>query len=279
MIRLGVKRRIQTLVDQHPWVKRTRFYYKVQHFRQMRPCTLNPALTSRRDLLDAIVRDGVCLVPGAVSAEICQKIIAELEAPLQELAAGTYQGKATRHAVLDAYRLGDVDQLSPTARDEFFNLPLVNDMAKAYVSPQAWSYRRECDYKSVDIHGDKQLQSELPHFDDWRHRFKAFLYLTDVTEENAPFVFYTGTHAEAPWKERYLQEFERDGEQGRYGYFFPQEMHRLMKEHGFQERVFTAPAGSLIFVDTRGVHRGTTLRAGRRILLNATFGISLDGII
>ena len=62
-------------------------------------------------------------------------------------------------------------------------------------------------------------------------------------------------------------------EQGRFGHFFPQEMERLQRDHGFRERVCTGPAGTLIFADFRGVHRATPVRTGRRVILNNCFGL------
>ena len=271
-----LKKQIKAFIAKYPVLKRNRLYYEVQRFRQLRPCKVDPSLTDRKDILAALVRDGLFVMPDLLTREVCGKILAEIEEPLAQLAAGTYKGPATRHKVLDAYRLHDVDLMSPTARTAFFELPLINDMARAYVAKSAISYRRECDYKAEGIHGNQNLQSELPHFDDWRHRFKAFLYLTDVTESNAPFVFYPRTHEAGAWKRRFNAEFERDGEHGRYGYFFPQEMTLLKEKYGFQEQVITGKAGTLILVDTRGIHRGTTLREGRRVMLNSTFGIAFD---
>lgn len=270
---LELKKRIQGLISQYPILKRNPLYYEVQRFRQTRPCKVDPSLTDRQDILSTLVKDGVCVVPDAVSREHCQQMIAELEEHLASLAAGTYAGAQTRHKFLDAYRLHDVDKLSPTARDRFYQLPLINDMARAYVSKQVIGYRKEADFKAASIHGNQFLQSELPHFDDWRHRFKAFLYLTDVGEKNAPFTYYTGTHTYSRWNRRYYLEYEMDGPDGRYGHFFPQEMRLLTQRYGFEEKICTGSAGTLIFTDTRGIHRGTTLLEGRRIMLNCTFGI------
>ena len=42
---------------------------------------------------------------------------------------------------------------------------------------------------------------------------------------------------------------------------------------------FAWEAGTLIFADFRGIHQGTPLKAGKRVLLNNTFGIELNGIL
>ena len=75
------------------------------------------------------------------------------------------------------------------------------------------------------------------------------------------------------WKYKYHLEFEKDGQNGRYGHFFLQEMRGLQKKYGFEELNCTAKAGTLILADFRGIHKGTTLVSGQRILLNNTFGL------
>lgn len=272
-----VKRAVQGTLKTHPWMRRNRIYYEIQRRRQYRPCRVDPSLAERPDIVEALVRDGCYVLPDFLSRETCEAIIRELDPPLREMLEGSYSGKFQIHPFLEAYRLGEVDRLSPSAAKAFFGSSFIESIAHAYVGPTAISYRREADFKLAEVHTGSFLQSELPHFDDWRHRFKAFLYLTDVGAENAPFVFYSGTHTYADWNRRYYREYEIDGESGRYGHFFPQEMRRLMAAHGFREIEFTAAAGTLIFADTRGIHRGTTLRRGRRILLNSTYGITLDG--
>ena len=66
---------------------------------------------------------------------------------------------------------------------------------------------------------------------------------------------------------------------GRYGLFFPLEWNTIAAKKGFRKVVCTGKAGTLIFGDFRGVHHGQPHEKGRRVLLNNTFGISLDGLL
>jgi hypothetical protein len=268
---------VKRTLEENPWLRRNRFYYELQRYRQFRPCRVDRSLAERPEVVDELVRDGYCIIPHFANRETCEAILRELETPLAELLAGTYKGRHQVHSFPEAYRMLGVDEVSPTAAREFFANPFLESIARAYVGPTAVSYRREGDFKVNEVHGGKFLQSELPHFDDWRHRFKAFLYLTDVGTENAPFVYYPRTHTYAEWKRPYCVDYEVEGLDGRYGHFFPQEMRRLTEEHGFRPVECTGPAGTLILADFRGIHRGTTIRGGRRILLNNTWGIVLDG--
>jgi hypothetical protein len=115
--------------------------------------------------------------------------------------------------------------------------------------------------------------ADLFHFDNWRPICKAFLYLTDVGEENAPFVYLKGSHQRGRWRHKFEREYDADGPTGRFGHFFPQEMRQLRASHAWAEEVCTAPAGTLILADFRGLHRGTPMVSGRRVLLNNTFDL------
>lgn len=216
------------------------------------------------------------IIENFISPEICGQILAEYEPIAQEVLEGKRSENISKVQLHQgAFRIERAEQFSPTAVAHFFQNELIIQTAKAFVSKAAVSYRQEADYK---VKAGEFLQANLPHIDDWRHRFKAFLYLTDVTEDNAPFVYYKGSHKQDRWKRKYHLEFERDGITGRYGHFFLQEMRGLQEKYGFEELVCTGKAGTLIFADFRGIHKGTTLKSGKRILLNNTFGITLDGV-
>lgn len=274
-VEICMKKSVKNLIEKYPILKKNRFYYHLQRYRQYRPCKVNYSLTTRPDILDTLVKDGIIVIKDYVSKDVCNVMIEELQETADQVLEGTYQGNFNMvHLKEKAFRLFVVDEISKTAKTEFFDDKLINEIAGAYVSEQAFSYRREADYKLEPGHF---LASDLPHFDDWRHRFKAFLYLTDVGEENAPFVYYKGSHEQHPWKHKYHLEFEIDGEYGRYGHFFWQEWIDIEKKRNYEELVCMGKAGTLILADFRGVHKGTPLQSGKRILLNNTFGIALDG--
>ena len=250
-------------------LKRYRIYYHLQRFRQERHCKVDYSLTDRPDILDGLVKDGIVVIDNYLSRELCETIIEEL----QKTADDVLRGKAKETDDLfylrqKAFRIAFADEISQTAKQKFFDDSMIINLARAYISEQAFSYRREADYK---IESGHFLASDLPHFDDWRHKFKAFLYLTDVGEENAPFAYYKGSHRQLRWRYRYNLEYEMDGETGRFGHFFPQEITVIAKEKNFEELICTGKTGTLILADFRGIHRGTSLMRGKRIMLNNTF--------
>ncbi len=107
----------------------------------------------------------------------------------------------------------------------------------------------------------KTDSSNIPHWDDWRVRFKAFIYLTDVNEENAPTIYFKGSVHDVPWRleKDYGSVFLPTASAG--GSWWP------VEALGLEKIKFTGKAGTLILFDARGLHAGTQLMQGNRIML------------
>lgn len=249
-------------------IKKTRLYYEIQRFRQIK--SLRPNLRNPKygEILSKLDHDGIHIIPDFMPKEQCDALIVDLDEAFNAVKNGSYTGP---HQYDDSklIRLGDVSEHVPSTRI-FFDNPMFDEIAKAYIDPRAYSYRREAELRD---NLKTFQQADIPHFDDWRMRFKFFLYLTDVGPENAPFTYYTNTHKDEAWKHKKNFEYERDGEFGAYGHFHPQEMIALKAKRHVEEIVCTGKAGTLIIADFRGLHRGSMLKSGRRILLNSTYGI------
>jgi len=101
------------------------------------------------------------------------------------------------------------------------------------------------------------------HFDCDRIRWlKVFLYVTDVNAENGPHEFVAGTHRKLP----------KMGTSSR----LPSS---LVQERFTEDRLksFRGERGTLIFEDTRGLHRGRPVVAGHRLILQLEFAVDLFG--
>jgi ectoine hydroxylase-related dioxygenase (phytanoyl-CoA dioxygenase family) len=105
---------------------------------------------------------------------------------------------------------------------------------------------------------DQRIASQRWHRDpEEEHVVKVFLYLSDVDEEAGPFEYIQGSTTG-----------------GRYGDFFPwSEGDRHPPENELDRAVapgdrltLTGPAGTMLFCDTGGFHRGGFARAKPRIL-------------
>ncbi|WP_270934506.1 phytanoyl-CoA dioxygenase family protein [Falsiroseomonas oryzae] len=101
------------------------------------------------------------------------------------------------------------------------------------------------------------------HFDlsDWGE-LKLFFYVTDVGPENGPHRFVRGSH-------------RRRGVLAQLSPFVTRSEAWLRHAYGAEAiQDVTGPAGSGIAEDPFGFHTGSTLRAGRRLMLELSFGVT-----
>lgn len=106
------------------------------------------------------------------------------------------------------------------------------------------------------------------HFDMDRIKWlKFFIYLSDVSEKQGPHVFVEGTHKTYGIPKEILNK----------GYA------RIQDEEVFQHfskakiKEFVCRRGTIFVEDTRGLHKGTVLSEGRRMLLQVQYNINMFG--
>lgn len=119
--------------------------------------------------------------------------------------------------------------------------------------------------------------ADIPHFDDWKKRFKIFLYLNNVTDANCPFVVYENSYKRNLARKAKEIEYVIGGREGSFGHLCSNEEKKLLSDASVKRVTLTASSGSVIFVDTRFVHCGTPSKAGKeRLLLASYFDIRND---
>jgi hypothetical protein len=232
---------------------------------------VDSSLTQDTPWLEALLRDGVLVLPGFFGQDLMARIAEDLSADIRKVEDGTYQGPSPFHRFPDfgMFRLLKVDEISEAAR-EVFDDGRIRDIARAYVGPNVTSYQRMIESRATP---GRMSMTDIFHIDDWRCRFKAFVYVKDVSELQAPFVYLKGSHKPLPWRDDKEYEYFSKGQQGPYGYLLPQEVEQLIKKYAFERVEATGPAGTLILTDTRGLHSGTPLASGKRLLLGNVFDI------
>jgi ectoine hydroxylase-related dioxygenase (phytanoyl-CoA dioxygenase family) len=106
------------------------------------------------------------------------------------------------------------------------------------------------------------------HFDLDRIKWlKIFVYLTDVGPENGPHSFVRGSHRTGGIPSAFLRRgYVRLADSEVYGTYPAADVLEL-----------TAPRGSIIVEDTRGLHKGATVCGAARLVLQLQFSNSLFG--
>jgi hypothetical protein len=106
------------------------------------------------------------------------------------------------------------------------------------------------------------------HFDMDRIKWlKFFVYLTDVGPENGPHSFVVGSHRRGGISDSLLQKG--------YSRLTDEEVGSSYPADKFIE--FTAPRGTVIAEDTRGLHKGKHVINGDRLIFQMQFSNSLFG--
>lgn len=123
-----------------------------------------------------------------------------------------------------------------------------------------WSFPFNNDNSSLA----RNKAAQMYHFDMDRIKFiKFFIYLTDVDMLNGPHCYVENSH-----KDLYF-DFQRDGR------FSDQE---VIANYGNEKmKSIVGEKGSLIAVDTRGLHKGLELKEGKRLLFQIQYTNSLYG--
>jgi hypothetical protein len=106
--------------------------------------------------------------------------------------------------------------------------------------------------------------AQLFHADIDRLSFlKIFIYLTDVGPDNGPHVYVRGSHRNRPDPFYQVRRFSDEEVASHYP---PEDVIEI-----------TGPAGTIIAVDTSGLHKGKPLVRGARLILQLEFATSLFG--
>jgi len=122
-------------------------------------------------------------------------------------------------------------------------------------------------WNTASARPDKQA-AQFWHFDMDRIKWlKFFIYLTDVGPENGPHSFVEGSHRTGGISRSLLHKG--------YSRLTDEEVNSNYPAERFVE--FTAPRGTILAEDTRGLHKGKHVTSGDRLMLQLQFSNSLFG--
>lgn len=108
-----------------------------------------------------------------------------------------------------------------------------------------------------------EVSAQAYHFDMDRLKWlNFFVYLNDVDSENGPHCYVRGSHKRLPRKFLKRGRFTDDDVKAHYG-------DRMLELKGTR--------GTIIAVDTRGLHKGKLLERGERLIFQLIFSNSLFG--
>ncbi|MBM6551058.1 phytanoyl-CoA dioxygenase family protein [Marinomonas ostreistagni] len=100
-----------------------------------------------------------------------------------------------------------------------------------------------------------------------QHQTKAICYLSDVDESNGPFQYIPKSHKKINIINMCFKKVFRPGQYR----FSESDIKKYCDETGQEAVNMTGEAGKLMFVDTKGIHRGKPIETGSRYVLFCYF--------
>jgi hypothetical protein len=214
-----------------------------------------------------IKRDGFYVFKHTAPTEVVQALRSFAEsAPSVARGAGTAPGPYPRsNPAVGRYDIDEEPALASAEVQEFATDPLMGLIAQKYLGQPVlmdevafwWTTNKRAE--------DANVNAQLFHQDRDRLSFlKFFIYLTDVQPDTGPHVYLKGSHLGVP------RSLRGDG----------RKTDEAVRAAGLWNNVteICGPAGTLMAVDTIGLHKGKTPINGDRLALENEFATSLFGM-
>jgi ectoine hydroxylase-related dioxygenase (phytanoyl-CoA dioxygenase family) len=234
-----------------------------------------PAGEAARVLAD-LQRDGVaissvsallgsddCLAEMRRAAAVLEREKADELAVAREAAAARGEVGQKTYLVELLGRIPTADPCSPWAR--FALAPEVRSVANGYFG----MVTQVRDYNVWrNVRSDSPLRESQLWHRDWRedhYVLKAFVHLEDVDEGRGPFTYVPGTHVRGTKRIEPATAVEGSNRRAT-----DEQMDAVAPRAEWVTA--TGPAGTLLFADTTGWHKGGSARTGDRLLYTCLFG-------
>lgn len=221
-------------------------------------------LAQERDDLNslfAIVRkEGVVAVPGYWPSDRCAEARIEIDRMINDFPASvqSHSGGADQ-------RMFGVESAS-TLLAQFHTDPFLRKFGEVICGLELYNFAT-LGARITATPGNRG-SGDGWHRDAHGFQFKSILYLSDTTRENGPFEYLAESHK--GWRaglDAILGDFP-DYPSTR---FTNEQIEILSPSTGGRRKSFPAEAGTLLLVNTSGIHRGQPLVSGRRYALTNYF--------
>lgn len=230
----------------------------------------------RAVLVEQLRRDGVVVFPSVLPSDVCDRLIQfAREVPGNIRPMDWQSADVRRLALYNAERPEAVRY--DYVQSDLLDLPDVQDLlADPSVLALVQDYLGCAPLADVlgmwwhtafQDHPDS-MAAQYFHFDMDRFKWlKVFIYLTDVGPANGPHAFVRGSHRTGAIPADILQR----------GYVRITDEEVAANYPAEDIMTFTAPRGSIIVEDTRGLHKGVHVEEGARLILQLQFSNTLFG--
>lgn len=144
-------------------------------------------------------------------------------------------------------------QILTIAQNYLGALPIIDIVTAWWSSPSKLADKNAAQYWHFDMDRPKWL--------------KVFIFLTDCNKENGPHNFIEGSHKNGGIPDILRSKGYQRLSDNEISSFYPKK----------KIKTFIATKGSVLFEDTRGLHKGIKLETGNRLILQFQYSVALFG--
>jgi hypothetical protein len=221
--------------------------------RPVPPSTNGRAPWSREATLGELRRTGYVVMPNFVGRARCADLIRRIDAGLSE-----YSRFVQIDDTAADHRLFGLDAVDEEIRNVAFD-PFAVDVLTRYERASRYEGFALC--ARLEARPGNRGSGQGWHRDSAAYKqTKLMVYLTDVSADNGPFQYIAGSH-HALDVVRCAVSYGFDVNQHRLG---DDAVARVIAAQPGRLRTLTATAGTAILFDSRGMHRGMPIVAGKR---------------
>ncbi|MEM6264186.1 MAG: phytanoyl-CoA dioxygenase family protein [Bacteroidota bacterium] len=220
----------------------------------------SPKEETIRGYIQEVKEKGYVVIENYYSREQCERVTAEIDRLIE-----AYKDKIWVDEFEADHRIYGANRISDIVR-EYHEDPFLRDMVKSF-------HESECEYYFTLAGRIEASGQNLGSGGGWHRdsvhmkQFKSLMYLTDVDEEHGPFQYLRGTQHE----QSIYNTIQKSGIQFGQNRLSQENVDRIMATGDYQLDTLTGKAGSLVLVDTFGIHRGMPIQKGVRYALTNYF--------
>jgi hypothetical protein len=226
------------------------------------------------EVIAELKRNGIAMLPGYYSPAHADAMYEEVIALNEDVRSGKipadvkgdlFSGKVEWSKVLEGQgiiRVHNVQKVSAKAR-AFHEDPNFSLLGGLYLGKPIINLNTISQYNVPIDAGCRGF-----HIDSHLNQFKSFVYLNDVTDENGPHDYLLGSNAIT------LKNMKR-------AFTAMKTMNTGVSDAeveatGYRHKTFPGPKGTVLLVDTRGIHQGANLKSGHRLALTGYYYLAED---
>lgn len=221
---------------------------------------LRTLFVSKSSYVDDLKRDGYVVVPNYFQDKYCAALCETIASELDKAGDNIWED-----SLQSDQRLYFIDRLHASF-EIFFNDELAQSSLEAVTGtrrPDGFVVASRVRAADNNLGSGGGWHRDSPHMP----QFKAIAYLNDVTENTGPFEYIPGSHSLASVIRSYfLRVFDAgqfrfsEGEIFQYSKMSKQEPIRIIGK-----------AGTLVLVNTKGIHRGAPIIEGERFSMTSYY--------